>query len=550
MAAIIPSIAPHSSLTTSHRGELETLRQLQSGLSDDFAVFHNVHWSRSTSNRTAFGEIDFVIVNRSGDALIIEQKNGALQEDLRGLVKHYGDRSKYVGDQVRRSLENLREKFREHNPAAKALKLDYLIYCPDYRVQNLNAASLDRNRVVDSRDRDRLADRVRKILGTGDPDGQAQAKALKAFLRHSLAVVPDIHAHISAQKREYTRLSGGLVDFVSNIEMKPLRLQIKGAAGCGKSLLAAQFYETASEVGQRPLLVCFNRPLKERFAALLGKDGKVATFHGLCDEFLQASGRQIDFSTSQSDPRFWQRLAESVVEETIPESWKFDRLIVDEGQDFEDEWLEILRVFLQPEHDLIWLEDQNQNIYGKAPVHLENFVGFRARWNHRSPRSIAEVMAEVLPFDIDCGNDLPGLGVGFTAYDDTEAQLPMVAKIVSKLIKQGFAHHDIAILTCRGFGNSVFSAAKRVGPHILRRFTGDYDMFGNQVLTDGKLRFESVFRFKGQQAPVVILVDVDPDEAKLERFQRVLYCGMSRATVRLEILSNKHNPTNRHLFGS
>ncbi|HEX9781645.1 MAG TPA: ATP-binding domain-containing protein, partial [Opitutaceae bacterium] len=109
-------------------------------------------------------------------------------------------------------------------------------------------------------------------------------------------------------------------------------------------------------------------------------------------------------------------------------------------------------------------------------------------------------------------------------------------------------YDDIVILTCRGVANSVFSEREKVGAVKLRRFTGGYDLFGNQVLTDGRLTFDSVFRFKGQEAPAVILADVDPDPKKRERDARLLYCGMTRATVRLELLVNETNPDCRRFL--
>ena len=104
-----------------------------------------------------------------------------------------------------------------------------------------------------------------------------------------------------------------------------------------------------------------------------------------------------------------------------------------------------------------------------------------------------------------------------------------------------FDHHDIVVLTCHGVGNSVFSTCEKVGNVRLRRFTGDCDLFGNQLSTDGQLAFDSIYRFKGQEAPAVILVDVDPSPDRMDRALRLLYCGMTRATVRLEILFNRAN---------
>ena len=42
--------------------------------------------------------------------------------------------------------------------------------------------------------------------------------------------------------------------------------------------------------------------------------------------------------------------------------------------------------------------------------------------------------------------------------------------------------------------------------------------------------------FKGQQTPAVILVNAEPDPARPDLSQRLLYTGMTRATVRVEIL--------------
>jgi superfamily I DNA and RNA helicase len=111
-----------------------------------------------------------------------------------------------------------------------------------------------------------------------------------------------------------------------------------------------------------------------------------------------------------------------------------------------------------------------------------------------------------------------------------------------ELMRKGFEHEDIAVLSFRGTGNSVFSSEKKVGSHALRNFSGEYDMFGNQVFTPGKLLFETIGRFKGQQVPAVILTDVDPKLGDDERTLRLLFCGMTRATVRLDIFVRGGSP--------
>jgi hypothetical protein len=530
MAQIIPSDYAQFQRSGWHVPEIETLNTLRARLPADYTVFHGVHWTRESFGTTTFGELDIVIVNSAGRALVIEQKNGTLEQTASGLVKTYPDGTKSVGEQLQRSLDSVRQKFKQvHGPGA-SLDLDYLIFCPDHRVHTLNAAALDLSRIVDAEQRDRLAERIEGILGPGLPPDTARAERAAAFFRQTFEVVPDIHAHVSQLEKAFTRLTGPLVQLLANLEMAPLRLRIYGTAGCGKSLIAAQFFQKAVAQGKRPLLVCYNRPLAEKLKATLASGGVVTNFHGFCDQFLKSQGRTPVYDD-------WPRLVESVMGETIPDAWRFDAVIVDEGQDFEQEWVEVLRLFLRDQPDMVWLEDPDQNVRERPPVELPGFVGYRARINYRTPRTIAKAIQEMLPVDFEIGNPLPGLGVGTTSYADPAEQPAIVARLIDGLLRKGFSHSEIVILTMHGVKSSVFSERDRVGNFTLRRFTGEYDLFGNQVLTAGQITFDSVRRFKGQQAPAVILVDVEEDPAHPERTQRLLFTGMTRATVRVELVT-------------
>ena len=371
---------------------------------------------------------------------------------------------------------------------------------------------------------------------------------VEAFFAQTFEVRVDIHAQVSAHERHFTRVGGGLAHTLAGIEMEPYRLRVQGTAGSGKSFFAHAFFETTVGKGRRPLLVCFNRPLAERLKALLGPVGRVSTFYGLCGAFLNDRGRPLDFATMKTDPHFWRRVADMVTGEAIPDAWQFDALIVDEGQDFEQEWFELLRLFLRDDADVLWLEDPDQNLVGKAAVKLDGFVRFRAPVNYRTPESIARFIESTIPIPFQCGNTLPGLGVTVTPYERQEDQPRLVGKVVDELLEQGFGYGDIAVITMRATRRSVFTGRARVGRHEVRQFTGEYNLFGEQIPTAGKLLFDSVYRFKGQQAAAVVLVDVDPDPANLEVELRRLFCGMTRATVKLHLLVNSRNPFNERLL--
>jgi Nuclease-related domain len=87
MARLLPSDISELSLSLGETAELRTLEALRSGLPSAYTVFHSVHWAY----HTAFGEADFIVVNQSGEVVVIEQKSGALDESAGGLIKQYSD---------------------------------------------------------------------------------------------------------------------------------------------------------------------------------------------------------------------------------------------------------------------------------------------------------------------------------------------------------------------------------------------------------------------------------------------------------------------------
>jgi hypothetical protein len=538
MAHITPSDLPNQALAGAHGGELATLALLKRALPSDYTIYHSIHWTNEWKASTRFGEADFLIVNRSGAVLLIEQKNGALNETAGALIKRYGDGDKDVGAQVHRSIEGIRRKFSwQHGKAG--LEIDYLIYCPDHRLQGVNAVGLDASRIVDAPRSAALASIVIDLLPAGQ-DSEAGRRAHR-FFEQTLSLAPDVHAHVTAQEKAMVRLSGGLADTIDAIEMSPLRLRVRGVPGSGKSSVAARLYRRVIDAGRRPLLVCFNRPLAERLKARLGQDGGlIETWHGLLVAFLRARGQSVDFSHGTGGD-FWSRLQDRALEEPTPDDWRFDAIIVDEGQDLSLETYELLTLFARPGADFVWLEDPLQKLRDTPEVDLltRGFVGFRARANHRSPQSIARWLREALPFEFEAANTLPGLGVGFHTYKAASEQGAIVGRLVSDLIGQGFKPAEIVVLSLKGRERATLGKAAKVGGHGLAHFTGEYDRLGNPLATPGQILFETIYRFKGGQAPAVIVTDVDPGEnpAWLEMYRRLLLCAATRATVALHLVS-------------
>jgi len=91
------------------------------------------------------------------------------------------------------------------------------------------------------------------------------------------------------------------------------------------------------------------------------------------------------------------------------------------------------------------------------------------------------------------------------------------------------------ILTGHGRSKSILLNAERIGRFTTRRFTGAYSREGNPVWSDGDLTVESIYRFKGQSAPAIILSEVDFSELTAQERCK-LFVGMTRAQLNLQIV--------------
>jgi hypothetical protein len=118
--------------------------------------------------------------------------------------------------------------------------------------------------------------------------------------------------------------------------------------------------------------------------------------------------------------------------------------------------------------------------------------------------------------------------------------LDVTMRAVTKALSAGYRRSDIVLLTFAGRDHSALLSSEAhgvaaLGPHALRRFSGDYDLFGNPIYSDGEVLAETIYRFKGQSAPCIIFTEID-FETLDERAVRKLFVGATRATHKLMLV--------------
>jgi hypothetical protein len=531
MAHIQPEGWREMAVTGAARREIDTLQRLASALSDEYTVFHGVHWTHVEQGFSAYGDIDFIIVGPDGRVLLIEQQSGFLTETDAGLAKKISgaDQPRLIQQQILRPLSVLRQRFGQQG---EPLAMDYLLYCPDHQVKRPEAAGIAPERIVDAGRREQLTTLIRHILPPADRT--AQRERVLRFFSNVLQLVPDPSAMIGQANALVTRLSGGLATWARQLEFTPFRLRVTGTAGSGKTQLALAEFTAALQCDLRPLYVCYNRPLADHVRRLLPEGGMVTSFHQLCDQFARDTGMAP--TPDYRDPGIWQTLEQILAEHPLPPSWQFDVAIVDEGQDFSESWRDAVLRLLKPSGRALWLEDPMQNLYGREAVPLPGWVKLQAWSNFRSPRPIVDLLSQLSPSAITIDAESPFAADAVTwltyAHEDSDSLLAQTRQAITRCLGAGYTRNDMAIVSFRGREHSALLNLDALGQHRLKSFSGRYDLFGNPVFRDGELLTESVYRFKGQSAPAVILTEIDFDTLDEKSFRK-LFVGMTRARMQL-----------------
>lgn len=538
MATIFPDGWKELAVSGAVAREIETLKLLSETLPDEYHIYHGVHWTRVNQGYQIFGEIDFAILSPSGKLLLIEQKSGFLTETPDGLVKTYSDKAKPISMQMGRAVDGMRNRLNQYLKGVK-VNIESLLYCPDYTVKDLGTAGLDPARIIDATKRDLLPQIIRTLLPLDCPPDPIASK-IDSFLNETLNLIPDANAFVGQAQKLYTRLSGGLAEWARKVECEPFRLRVIGTAGSGKTQLALSVFRNSLSLGKRPLYVCYNRPLADHFFQISPEGGMVTTYHQLCDRISRSQGKVPDFTK----PETFDDLEKFFDDFQPHEDWMFDEVIIDEGQDFTTEWKDNLLKLLRPKGKAWWLEDPMQKLYRRPDVELSGWVTLRSDSNYRTPRDILENISTLisLPSPIEACSPLTGSDIQILTYSDVSSLLEETKRAITQGIAQGYKRDMIAVVSFRGREKSDLGVYDKLGPFALKRFTGTYDLLGNPIYTKGDILIESVYRFKGQAAPCVILTEVD-FESLDEITVNKLFVGTTRATMKLILVLSERSAT-------
>jgi len=528
MALLIPSDRPALRTDSGLFREQEVLQRLEDSLPDGYEVFHSVSWHSVHEGNDRHGEIDVVILAPNGNMLLMEIKAGTVILRNGQIYKMYVSGERDVDRQIRVQYSAMVKRLEE---AGLHPRVTNCLVLPDYLMGPSPVVAFPRHRIVDANDYDELGTKVRAFLSM-EPTS-TDREAIHHFLRNEFRVSTDLGALRTQLKDATYRLSDGLATWVPRISAPSATFRIQATAGSGKTQLALRLLDDAAASGQRALYVCFNRPLADHIARIAPTRAHVASFHELCIDHYRRRYQEPDFTI----PHIFADVTNAYLADSEAFEARFDLIIVDEGQDFAPEWVSTLLPQLKADGRFFLMEDDDQRLYQRDSFDLSDAVTVTCRDNYRSPRAVCQAINafRLASSTVDARSPFTGDLPGFHVYESKDDLIPRTIQAIEGLLQKGFQIGDIAILSGHGHSRSVLLGTDKIGVHACRRYTGKFSKNGEAIWTEGPLLVESIYRFKGQSAPAVVISEID-FETLSQTEQRKLFVGMTRAQMAVEIV--------------
>ena len=519
------------------RAERLLYKAFQEQLSDDFTVFHQVRWQvKNLRNGAKDGETDFVIACPNLGILVVEVKGGSISYN--GTTDNWLSNNNSIKDpfkQVCDSKYNLLHRLKElHYWRNRWIPMNYAVAFPDIKVNGWLPPHAHYEIILDGIHLHNLSGWIQSVLnfwqGQNPPQGNFDARGVKELVK---ILRPSITAPVllpfAENEQEFKRLTEqqiGNLDFLASHR----RVAIRGCAGSGKTLLALEKARRLHEQGFNVLLTCYNRGLAQFFRQRLGwkQNLHIYSFHALCEKLFRQAGLAAPDNNILEDKRFNESYPNLLIEAADKLNWRVDAVIVDEGQDFcEDWWLALKYLLNDPDNGICYFfHDNNQNIYGRGWQPPLEEAPFALTKNCRNTQKIhSYVLQFYTGQDSTIATGPIGKDIEIVSYLSNNNALlrSTLSRLLHRLVVQeNVATKDIVILTTQRKQS------------LQNQVVGQFRIKANPDISINEILCNTIHYFKGLESPVVILIETEL--RSVSYLKNLLYVGASRARNHLIIL--------------
>ncbi len=569
MTSMLPDTIHPDVKSRAERRLFELIRNLENR--NRWVCLHSLGLGRHVSQRA--GEIDFFLLTDKA-LIVLEVKGGGVRRQAG--VWTFTDRHDVVRtdrrgpfEQARSAMHSLERRLRDHfgpDSPVSHLLICYGVVAPDCRLRTEvrdHEGSELADLVYDFDDRAKgfgsYIDRVvqttqQRYKGLGRRSESPTPQVIETivdFVRGDFdAVVPasvqaddSLRTLVSLQRGQYA-----VLDTMRDTS----RCIIDGAAGTGKTLLAAEIARRAVRQSKRVLFLCFNRLLGCQLQAsveITSSQGFVGTVHGFCHGLIRSSVYAAEFEARRREadqttiyPRLIPEYATMALLEG--EHRPFDIIVLDEAQDYmQSAFLDVFDLAIVGGIEAgtwrAFLDSNNQAaVFGTYEAQaLDRLAHFgktlMLSLNYRNTRQIVHETNLLTTPDHIAPSMIEGAPVEYLWMEPAQEGVEQLQSVLDRLTNvEGVAPGRITVLSARHLAGSNATAASCGGnplalltaDNVLEAISGRY----------AAATLSTISAFKGLENDFIILIDLDDIDKPW--WKSVAYVGMTRARAKLYIL--------------
>lgn len=528
---------------------------------EDWIVLHSLNLSQHT--KRLYGEIDFLLLIPNAGVFVMEVKGG----DVRckngewEFIDRYGKvtKNKSPFNQARDAMFSLQDEIKkEFGAGHKFTRIQFGFFVAFPQVDfDKQSVEYQQWQVFDKKNYNSNHETFFKNLiqqftekhktqfwfsPTESLPCRQTLEELCYFLRGDFMRVRSVKeclTEFDSQIKTYTEEQFGVLESIQLNE----RSVIQGSAGTGKTMIAIESAIRAAEEGKKVFVTCFNRIIGEWMQKQL-EDWNNITVSSLHSYLFEISKGFDYHKTQESKQDFYSKYLPNLMKEffKIGVQGKFDKLIIDEGQDLiREEYLGLFDSML-----IGGLANGNWEIYGdferqaifaqlskSEMLDLLKTFGHHSkhllRINCRNTKEIGEETSlisgfEKPPFLLEY---LEGLPVAYYFHRDEAHQKQILNEQLKKVADESLPLNEMVILSPKKFENSC---VKSLPCYSIKEIKTANEVSATQKY----FGFATVQSYKGMESNYILITDIE--DLSSEVAKSLLYVGMSRARYGLILL--------------
>jgi hypothetical protein len=529
MARMIPA---ECSQDTNSPAEEKLFDVLKKSLDDGWTVFHSFNTlARNREKKLIDGEIDFLIFHKELGMLSLEVKGGQISFRDGYWLQNGWKMEKGPVEQARFNkyavISYCKKKFSGYVPCY----FGHAACFPDcFEIKDLPADCQDI--VISGQEVPYIRDAIVKIMKdfnkdiikTDDISAGQILKLLSPVFEYG-ASISDRISQAESKILTLTELQCEMLSFISGHK----QALIRGCAGSGKTVLAVKKARELAAEGKTVLLLAYNSMLCENLKhAVTGMADKISaiTYHDLCKKHLAECG--VGFDGIKDDDKFWrEELPAEFLKALARKPLKFDAVIVDEGQDFHENYWKSVKELVKPEGWFYIFYDPDQNLYNKELKLPELGQPFVLNRNCRNTSEIFNVLKPFCSGEVKISDSAPaGSPVSEFKDADPEKRRDELGRFLNKIVKEGKIYESqIVIIGGHSLSNTCLGK---------KPVAGGFAIVENGKPDIGRIPYFTYMKYKGCESDIVILLDVEDNDKRWN--DKGLCTAISRARHLLHII--------------